>query len=121
MEMKKENKLLEKGTYKGIPFYIIETYAGWPCSYIDVANVLGFKFDYNFYDDIDIDCHGGCTYVSDRLVVGGDVFRGKIVGWDYAHWGDWVPYFDDGSGHKWTLDELRAEVFEVIDDLKNRY
>lgn len=115
-----ENKLLEKGKYKGIPFYIIETSMGWPCCYIDVEPVLEFEFELESSLD-EINCHGGCTYADYRLRVGNEVFRGKILGWDYAHWGDWVPYVhSDCQGHKWTLDELRAEVFEVIDDLLDR-
>lgn len=115
----KDNKLLEKGTYKGVPFYIIETSMGWPCSYIDVSKVDGFEFDLSC-DNNEICCHGGCTYADYKLKVGDEVFFGNIVGWDYAHCGDWVPYLKDSSGHKWTLDELRAEVFEVIDDLLER-
>lgn len=115
----KDNKLLEKGTYKGVPFYIIETSMGWPCSYIDVSKVDGFEFDLSC-DNNEICCHGGCTYADYKLGVGDEVFRGNIVGWDYAHLGDWVPCIPDCSDHKWTLDELRAEVFEVIDDLLER-
>ena len=42
--------------------------------------------------------------------------------WDYAHIDDYsifhLPLMESTKdGHKWTLDELRNEVYEVIDQL----
>jgi len=74
------------------------------------------------YDDIPLEVHGGLTF-SDR----GDSYRPKgfyWYGWDYAHSGDYpfynlkYPIYESGSGKKWTVEEVEAEVRYALPDFK---
>jgi len=113
------NIIEKEETYKGIRFWIIRTDMSWPCAYIDVRDIPGFKFCPDDYENNDIICRGGCTYADHELVVGDMVFVGKIVGWNYAHRGAWTPV--TLFGRQWTKEEVMEEVEEVIDDLLSRY
>ena len=76
------------------------------------------KYYGKHYDEIDIRCHYGLTYSRDYLIskdlIKEDVW---VIGWDYAHLGDYLPYDFSDDGHKYTLDELEYEVKEVIKQL----
>lgn len=74
------------------------------------------------YDEIDIDCHGGLTFmafVKSKEDAGWQEFtKGTWVGWDYGHVGDYTNiggFIDEGK--RWTYEEVENEVKEVIDSL----
>ena len=79
--------------------------------------------EFGFNDDRmnDIQVHGGITYNRDN-----------IWGFDTGHYGDYTPWLaldddplSDGlfvRGHRWTLDEVRAETLNLahqIDQTRN--
>ena len=87
----------------------------WYCAYIEVPFL--HKYYMLDYDDIPISCHGGLSF--------SDEFNDKwYIGWDYAHYGDYIPdeemLFDSNTYyHKWTPEEIELECYDVIDQLIN--
>jgi hypothetical protein len=112
--------ILENKEYEGYEYYII-TLGSHPCCYVLLPK--GHNYHGEHYDDIPIKCHFGLTYseptlLRDNIITGGQ----WVIGWDYAHIGDYsifhLPLMESTKdGHKWTLDELRNEVKEVINQL----
>lgn len=112
--------ILENDVYKDYEYYII-TLGSHPCCYVLLPK--GHIYHGRFYDDIPIRCHYGLTYskstlLRDNIVTGGE----WVIGWDYAHMDDYISYDvmfveADEYGHKYTLEELRNDVYEVINQL----
>ena len=78
----------------------------------------------------ELECHGGVTYLSidredrDLRFSESEWQNFYWIGWDYAHLGDYISGHSivecmsiDGSIHKWTVDEIKNEVIDVINDL----
>ena len=126
--------LIASGKISGVPFWIINCYSH-PCSYIDVSVLKDYTFIRSdnldsYYSDNDVNCHGGCTFAEHRQTFldpdnpgQTKTVEGDILGWDYAHTGDYCKFEQDLflSGHKYTLQELCFEVAGVIVDLRERY
>lgn len=110
--------ILENGKCKGYEYYII-TLGSHPCCYVLLPK--GHKFYGMNYDDIPIECHYGLTYSRDYLLMDNVITGGEwVIGWDYAHSGDYYSSLCTNAmsyGHKYTLEELRTAVREVIDQL----
>lgn len=111
-------KILENEIYKGYEYYIT-TLGSHPCCYVLLPK--GHKYYGKFYNDIPIKCHYGLTYSENELL---DVVKNDewVIGWDYAHTGDFISFGlkfveADEYGHKHTLEELRNDVYEVINQL----
>ena len=113
-------KILENEKYKGYKYYII-TLGSHPCCYVLLPK--GHQYYGKFYNDIPIECHFGLTYSKPTLFRDNVIKNGEwVIGWDYAHIGDYsifhLPLMESSiDGHKWTLEELRYEVYEVINQL----
>ena len=107
--------ILENKEHEGYEYYII-TLGTHPCCYVLLPK--GHNYHGEHYNDIPIECHFGLTYsrptlLRDNIITGGE----WVIGWDYAHLDDFYSHPLGCPGHKWTLDELRNEVYEVIDQL----
>ena len=100
----------------------IKSYGTHPCCYISASindNVL-FKYLSKLNDymlDYILNVHGGITYSNIKK----DLF---IIGWDYAHYGDYVGYDINYSSltknsKKWTTEELYEELMECLNQIKN--
>lgn len=110
--------ILASGKYKGFDYYILDL-GTHPCAYIDVSHT---KLNGVDYDDIDLQCHCGLTYSNARLKGVDKV--GWYIGWDYAHYCDFVGYTLmyptwQSNGKMWTTEEIVAECQQVITRLKN--
>ena len=119
-----EPVILARDFYKGYE-YIIISLGSHPCAYI--ALQVGQPY-YNAtnYDDVDIFCHGGCTFVER-----GDNFKPvklsysyNVIGWDYAHYNDFLGSYlgEEGScplyfNKRWTTKEIIEECKDVIEQL----
>ena len=77
--------------------------------------------------DIDeINCHGGITFNSIIKKGDNDYWQkfspGHWIGWDYAHFGDYLPYErllgHQSTGKQWQYQEIEAEVKSVIKQIK---
>ena len=66
--------------------------------------------------------HGGFTYYGEVAWVADD--KKKYLGWDYAHYGDYVGYEQllpsqyRNGGKKWTTEEIYEEVKYAIEGLE---
>lgn len=110
-------EMLGIGQYKGLNYYIVSL-GTHPCAYVDVSETKLNNVDYN---DIDIRCHGGLTYSRNYLyTVRND---GWFIGWDYAHYEDFVCDMKDfncafsSNDKKWTTCEIVNECKSVIDQI----
>jgi hypothetical protein len=107
-------EVLYSEEYKGYKFYILNL-GTHPCAYVEIPK--GNKFYEVEYDNIDIDCHCGLTYSNKSLRSVDE--SGWFIGWDYAHLGDYVGYFEYNYGEdkKWTTLEIYEECKNVIEQL----
>ena len=110
--------LLAQGSLAEYNYYVI-TLGTHPCAYVTVpkSHPLHMKLD-----DLEayIDCHGGITFDGRHERFG---IMEYCIGWDYAHYGDWVGEFGrDEEDTKYTTEELIAECMYVIGQLNmNKY
>ena len=113
----RKTEILEHGTCFGV-FYWIVNYGTHPCAYVMIPkDSKYFKKDFG---EIDINVHGGLTYSNNYLpFVAKNDETGWYIGWDYAHYGDYVGYEErvpkqfQVGGKKWTTEEIKNEVREV--------
>ena len=115
--------MLDADIYKGFEYYILSL-GTHPCAYVRIPE--WHKFYHKDYDNCYVECHGGMTYASDNLQItdGGDKVKGWFIGWDYAHYGDYMGYYEmfnseytGENNHRWTTEEILAEVKGVIEQL----
>ena len=108
------------GTYKNFDYYVLNLKTH-PTAYVDVTNspLNGCN------EDIDISCHGGITWC-DNFVKSIDK-KGWFIGWDYAHYGDYMDYGYASVNNmfpndkKWTTEEIVEECKNVIDQIIEKY
>lgn len=121
---KGESKVLLDGKYKNYHFIILSIRGSHPCAYIELDKdhpFYGHDYDEEIFDDMPVHC--GLTYSKDYLQVA-DIKDTWIIGWDYAHLGDYVTMPPDvkWSGkddHKWTVEEiLKHDIMPAIDWLE---
>ena len=110
-------EILAGGDLYDTPFkYLIINHSGdHPCCYVGIPNGLAINTD-------DIYCHGGVSWCGDLPSLVEDAIKDNYfledtwwIGWDYAHYGDYMKY--DLTGHKWTTHELWDECMEVVNHL----
>lgn len=107
-------EILDHGTYKGFE-YVISSYGTHPCAYVGIPEGNAFYNKDWTEGEIDIDCHWGINY--SRKGIHGLMQDKWVLGWDYAHVGDYLGYGFDGK--KWTTEEILNEVHDVIDQIIN--
>ncbi len=135
--LNKYNKL--EGKYKGlkyIVYYHVYATSSHFCGYVKLPDDHPYtklihmeKYGDNLemeigYDDMDIDCHGGLTFsrkiTKENMKEYPQGFTpGYWIGWDYAHWGDYLPgMYPDGERH--TFQEVEEECKKVIDQVTEK-
>lgn len=120
MEYSSERKreILFEGKYRDYQFYILNL-GTHPTAYVEIPKEN--KLYEKDYDEIDIVVHGGLTYSEDYLT--GIKKNSWFIGWDYAHFGDYIYYQVklpvDFSMYdkKWTTEEIFEEVKDVINQI----
>ena len=104
---------------------IIRSMGTHPCCYVFLEDGDPFA-NATSYDDVDINMHGGCTFVTSAkdfreiLNIGTLVPSKTVIGWDYAHCGDrtFSPYSTPICGDRyWTKKELVDEIKNVTESL----
>ena len=109
----REVELLAEGEHNGYEYYVLSL-GTHPCCYIKLHDFDDAeKAEYNF------NVHGGITYNEDHLIINDRRINGKIVGWDYAHLGDYCgldEMFGYGHGSKYTTRELVGDCIGAIED-----
>jgi hypothetical protein len=127
-------EILDAGMFMGYP-YMILSLGSHPCAYvfIDKDNPLFEKHYDEIHNMIDLNVHGGLTLsdnVLHRVLVYSDKYKCDtlqkieydwIIGWDYAHYGDFVIYpLHTERGKRWTTKEIKQEVEYVIAQIYNQ-
>ena len=113
-------ELIGQGTYKGFKYYVINL-GTHPTAYVGIAK--GRKYWGYDYHDIPINVHGDLTYSDDRLFGGRVEVKQWIIGWDYAHWGDYLGWYMSHpelmgvNDKKWTTEEIIEDCKSVIDQI----
>lgn len=101
-----------EGHYLGINFWVY--WNGFAlCVYLDVS---GIDEAYGFLED---EVHGDITYIESHLPFGDKKYLGWVIGWDYAHAGDYDPVTKNGK--KWTTHQIIIEIEEAINLLREKY
>ena len=104
--------------------YLVLSLGRHPCGYVCLTE--DNKNFGKFYDDIRIDCHGGLTFSKDEIsfleysdkykcMVRTSVKDKWIIGWDYAHYGDYTAF--DRTGKRYSTQEITLECLYVIAQL----
>lgn len=124
MIYQKERKieLLYDAPYRNYHFYILNL-GTHPTAYVEIPkNHKFYGINYNDIDNIIV--HGGLTYSADHLFVAKDKeIQGWFIGWDYAHWNDYLGYEENFPayirtyGKKWTTNEIIEECKNVINQI----
>lgn len=106
---------LASGEIDGFCFKI-KSMGTHPTAYIKIPN--SHPYYGKDYDDCEINTHGGLTY-------GIQEEDGYWIGWDYAHYMDYMGYEElyplnlrTIGGKRWTTDEILKDVLDVISQLK---
>jgi len=117
-------KIVESGVIDDY-YYLILQFDAHPCAYVGIPedHVL-YNKDYEdlYNEDVDIDVHGGFTYSRDHVC--NITFNRWWLGWDYGHYDDYMTYYEEysrlkhGDQKRWTVEEIRTEVKNVIEQLK---
>ncbi len=114
--LERKSEILYAGNYEGFDFCIMNL-GSHPTAYVRLPQEHSF---YNkHYDEMDINCHYGLTF--SEMATFNEI-EGYWIGWDYAHLGDYMGYYNMFGGiyfnKKWTTKEIYAEVKNVIEQLK---
>ena len=124
MIYQKDSKIevLYHDKYKNYNYYILSL-GTHPTAYISIPK--DNKLYEQNYDDInemvDINVHGGLTYSSHELI--GINSEEWFIGWDYAHYGDYLGYEEimpisiRTYGKKWTTNKIIYECKYAIDKI----
>lgn len=109
---KGKRELLDRGIYKDHEYFVISM-GTHPCAYVKLNGENPEMAD-------NAPCHGGITYNEDYLKLPDGEIKGNFIGWDYAHYGDYMGYYErlhDGSfdGQMYTTSQIVGECKEVID------
>ena len=113
-----EPKIVKREHYNGYDYFIVYVDDAWYCAYVIIPE--GHPLYGVHYDDIqNIETHGGFTFSDYHRLVNNQ----WCIGWDYAHGGDYLPYFGEYQEwfgmpcHKWTVEEIEGDCKYVIDQI----
>ena len=110
--------ILAEGSYKGYEYFVVN-YGVHPCAYIALREGQPF-YKARLCEDVDVNCHGGCTFVAWGYK---NLFDSnyKVIGWDYGHFNDFSGFYKNveclKDNKKWTTREMIQECEHVIDQL----
>ncbi len=108
--------VLHSGEYRGLKFAILSL-GTHPTAYVECPYDSINSYDDDRLDNINV--HGGFTFF-DEGYWSRSAMNTVFLGWDYAHYGDYMPCFEDYPElveRKWTTAEIFEEVKSVIDQL----
>lgn len=119
----KKREILDSGNCCNYNYYILNL-GFFPVAYIEIPTT--HKLYLKHYDNINIDVHGGLTYSENYLWIDNEtkLEDGWFIGWDYAHYGDYIGYEKmypiemQTEEKKWTTEEIQQEVLNVCEQLE---
>lgn len=114
-ETERKIEVLDTGFCFGYLYYILNL-GTHPTAYVKIPE--GHKYFGKPYGEIDIEVHGGLTFSEDYLRINkNQVIDGWFIGWDYAHYGDYIGYdrhwASSIENKKWTTEEIFKDVKDV--------
>lgn len=120
-EPARKRHFVAAGTSHGFDYYVVNQGGSHPCAYVVLPK--NHVFNGTPYEEIPVNCHCGFTYGSDGLegvTIKDDEY---VIGWDYAHYGDFISGMDIGgtggfTPKKWTTSEIVDEVIAVCRQLR---
>ena len=114
----KTGTVLQHGEHAGIEYYIVRG----PVSVVAYIRIPeGSAYLDKGYDDVDLDVHGGLTYMGTKWWEG-DVegSTGSLYfGWDYGQWWDRCFYYEPHyhtNNTEWTDDLVLPEVLDACEE-----
>lgn len=115
MENPPKHKNIASGLYNGFEYYIL-WYVNHPNAYIKIPE--GHPYFEKFYGEIDSNntVNGGFTYSGENLNEAYGLKNGWYLGWDYAHYFDYVKSVTE-DGRRWTVEDIINECRAVIDEV----
>ena len=114
-QRKRINKIIMSGCYNGVQ-WVIKTLGSHPVSYIAVSKDTPVE-NISWPQEITFDSNDDPEEGAAASHIGLDI-RNRWIGWDYAHSGDYYMMAEemkDVEGHKYTYDELIADVEDMTD------
>ena len=112
--------IIEQGEYRG-RYYIIAVNGmpPHPCAYITVSPKDNKEFiSSHVHYGISWDNMKLCQYHSKGEITNEKYAKVHYWGWDYGHVGDYYKY--DVDGKRWTLEEVRRDIFSLINKLNKK-
>lgn len=106
-------EVLLEGEYLGYKWVII-SYGTHPCAYVKLPKNSKLI---SLGEEIPVACHGGITFTSSEglpQLKPSKKNEGFFIGWDYAHTGDQIGLIQFEGDKKWTVNEIQAEIRDVI-------
>lgn len=117
-------EVLCRGVYKGLEYGVISG-GTHPCCYVECTDLLLDRINEQKgefassmeYDKANkfADVHGGFSFFGPHHLLDPEK---NWLGWDYAHFGDYVASYGDAGWKKWTSQELVEHCKKCIDQLK---
>ncbi|MBO7731601.1 MAG: hypothetical protein J6S67_03590 [Methanobrevibacter sp.] len=87
-----------------------------PCCYI-IFPSRRYAIYSSVVNNNTLNVHGGITYRSDILNIGDGInIQGRIIGWDYAHAGDYTAY--NTSGKKYSFYEIISDLVNAVEQIQ---
>ena len=107
----------------GMAYAVVNIRGSHPCAYIQFPDIGKVKDYESFFIDEDIDddyeccIHGGFTFLGGLGNLG---LPGIWIGWDYAHFGDYLGYgLSNCTDDKiWTTEEVVAHAKRALEYLR---
>jgi hypothetical protein len=112
-------EVIASGHYNGLNYYVKNIGHMHPTAYVEIPQGHKAFCQKKLYD---LECHYGVTF--NEMYLGGVDDKGarehQFVGWDYAHYGDYISYYKEKEelarhSHRWTTEEIVKECKEAID------
>ena len=106
----KKSKIIKKSTYRGNKYFVVSMNGYYPTAYVETEKELD-------YDEVNgkVAVYGGFTF-SGKLNMKGMINK-IVIGWDYAHGGDFASFFPEIGGNVYTVAEIENECKKCIDQL----
>lgn len=108
-------EVLAHDTYRDYEFAIV-SFGTHPCAYVGIPKGHRFyrkDYDLKMFDNIPAHC--GLTYSEMGIE---NLMQDKwVIGWDYAHSGDYTPLLFWEGLKRWSTEEILEEVKAVIDEI----
>ena len=116
-------ELLDCQEFNGYKYYVLNQ-GSHPCGYVELPK-KNLCFGKTNNECVDINCHGGISYSYADLHFMDNNNEYKLLenswflGWDYAHWGDFMYLSDDDVMFMYDGIDEKYSTWEVVQECRN--